>query len=117
MQIADTEQTKAGRSETESQNQPIKVLLIEDNPGDARLIQLMLADGGPDMFMLERVDHLSLGMTRLAEGDFDIVLADLSLPDSHGLETFQRLHAQAPQMPLIVLSGLNDTTVAVNAGH
>jgi phosphoserine phosphatase RsbU/P len=117
MQIVETEQTKTATGEVESRNQRIRVLLIEDNAGDARLIQLMLTDGDVDTFVVERVDRLSLGLSRLLAGGFDIVLADLSLPDSHGLETFLQLHAQAPQVPIIVLSGLNDTTVAVNAVH
>ena len=95
----------------------LKVLLIEDNPGDARLIELMLLEEAGGLFEAEWVDRLSTGLKRLGEAEFALVLADLTLPDSHGLSTFLQLHAQAPQLPIIVLSGLRDTTVAVQAVH
>jgi len=95
----------------------IRVLLIEDNPGDARLIEMMLAEADSDSFEVRHVDRLEHGLRELGNGSIDIVLSDLSVPDSHGLETFQRLHARAPHVPIIVLSGLNDTTVALNAVH
>jgi sigma-B regulation protein RsbU (phosphoserine phosphatase) len=101
------------------QTQPlhrVKVLLIEDNPGDARLIELMLSDAEA-LFAIEHVNRLEAGLQRLSEGDIGLVLADLSLPDSRGLDTFARLHARAPRVPIIVLSGLNDTTLAVQAVH
>src|SRR6185295_8104059 len=85
----------------------LKVLLIEDNPGDARWIQLMLAEAGREFFELERADRLSSGLERLAAGGIGMVLLDLSLPDSQGLETFARLHAEAPAVPIIVMSGLD----------
>jgi sigma-B regulation protein RsbU (phosphoserine phosphatase) len=93
----------------------IRVLLIEDNPGDAHLIQAILGDAAVDGFVLERAERLAHGIDRLAAGGVDSVLLDLSLPDSHGLETFARLHAAAPGVPIIVLSGLEDETVAVSA--
>jgi serine phosphatase RsbU (regulator of sigma subunit) len=95
----------------------LKVLLIEDNPLDARLIQIMLAEAGAGLFSLERVDRLATGLARLAKGDIGMVLLDLSLPDSHGLDTFQKVHADFPNVPIIVMSGLSDETVAVNAVH
>ncbi len=96
---------------------PVRVLLIEDNPGDARLIELMVSEAGASLFSLESVERLSKGLERLAGDGFGLVLLDLSLPDSHGLDTFAQLHARAPQIPIIVLSGLNDTTLAVQAVH
>lgn len=93
----------------------IRVLLIEDNPGDARLIQLMLAEEAGGLFESEWVERLSLGLDRLGEGGFGLVLMDLSLPDSQGLDSFLQLHARAPALPIIVLSGLRDTRVAVQA--
>jgi phosphoserine phosphatase RsbU/P len=95
----------------------IKVLIIEDNPGDVRLIELMLSSAGQGLFEIEHVDRLANGLERLTTGDIGLVLSDLSLPDSHGLETFTQLHARAPEVPIIVLSGLNDTTLAVEAVH
>src|SRR5437879_5953277 len=109
------ESAQSGASGSEGRR--VKALLIEDNPGDARLIELMVSEAGGDYFEVEQVQRLKQGLSRLAEGGFGLVLCDLSLPDSHGLETFARLDAQAPQVPIIVLSGLNDTTVAVEAVH
>ena len=85
----------------------IKVLLIEDNSGDARLIQEMLAEVSAP-FCLERTERLSAGLERLAKGSIGVVLLDLGLPDSWGLDTFLKTHSQAPQVPIIVLTGLFD---------
>jgi len=93
----------------------IKVLLIEDNPGDAHLIRQMLAEVGIASFDLEWADRLSTGLERLAKGGIDVLLLDLSLPDSQGLDTFVRAQAQPPQAPIIVLSGLEDEMLAVEA--
>jgi signal transduction histidine kinase len=94
-------------------------LLIEDNPGDARLIREMLSDDqeGASTFELERVERLEQGMAYLAEHGADVVLLDLSLPDSQGLDTFLRLRERLPMVPVVVLSGLSDETVAVRAVH
>ena len=108
----------SGASELDSTNlESIKVLLIEDNPSDARLIELMFEKAGGGLFELEHVERLSHGLTRLGQGGIGVVLSDLSLPDSHGLGTFARLHARASDVPIIVLSGLNDTSLAVEAVH
>jgi signal transduction histidine kinase len=94
---------------------PIRVLLVEDNPADARLIHEMLAEAEGIRFHLERADRLSAGLERLDAGGIDVILLDLSLPDSQGLETFARNNERAPQVPIIVLSGLSDQAVAVEA--
>ena len=94
---------------------PIKVLLIEDNPLDVRLIAIMLRDSGAGLVVMEQVERVDAGIARLTGGGIDVVLVDLSLPDSHGLETFKRVHAQAPTVPIIVLSGMSDETTAVTA--
>jgi serine phosphatase RsbU (regulator of sigma subunit) len=96
---------------------PLKVLLIEDNPLDARLIQIMVAEAGAGLFQMERVERVSDGMERLKQGDIEMVLLDLSLPDSHGLGTFERVHKAFPKVPIIVMSGLDDQAVAVRAVH
>ena len=113
----DVQQPEARDLERVGTESRIRVLLIEDNPGDARLIEFMLEAAGAGLFRIALVERLSEGLKRLAAGGIDIVLSDLSLPDSRGLETFTRLHGQAPQVPIIVLSGLNDTTIAVAAVH
>ena len=92
------------------------MLLIEDNPSDARLIEVMIEGAGEGLFEVEHVERLNAGMQRLKRGGIGLVLSDLSLPDSHGLETFSRLHAQARHMPIIVLSGTNDTTLGGAGG-
>jgi serine phosphatase RsbU (regulator of sigma subunit) len=105
---------------SESESTPprrIRVLLIEDNPGDAQLIKVMLAEADGESFELRHVERLEAGLRELGNGKIDIVLSDLSLPDSYGLDSFLRLHARAPHVPIIVLSGLNDTTVALSAVH
>ena len=78
---------------------PMKILLIEDNPGDARLIREMLADAGGQGFVIEWVSRLAEGLERLGRGGIGLVLLDLDLPDSHGLDTFIKAHAQAPTCP------------------
>lgn len=111
---------KAPETEVEaekSQTERVKLLLIEDNPSDARLIEVMLEHAGNGLFEIEHVERLEAGVQRLAQGGINVVLSDLSLPDSDGLDTFARLHAQAPQIPIIVLSGLNDTRLALKAVH
>jgi signal transduction histidine kinase len=97
----------------------IRALLIEDNPGDARLIREMLRDAGGDANAIDVnvADRLSSGVQRLLEHGADLVLLDLSLPDSTGLATFDALHAAAPSTPVVVLSGLADESVAVTAVH
>ncbi len=92
-----------------------RVLLIEDNPGDARLIQEMLSEASDISFDLECADRLSTGLAHLAAEDTDVILLDLGLPDSQGLETFTRVHAQAPEAPIVVLTGLDDVTLATRA--
>ncbi|TMD04699.1 MAG: diguanylate cyclase [Chloroflexi bacterium] len=97
----------------------VRVLLIEDNPGDARIIKEALAESTATRFQIEVVQTLADGLVRLAEQDVDAALIDLSLPDSVGLETFHRARAGAEGIPIIVLTGLDDDTVAsaaVNAG-
>ncbi|WP_284617145.1 hybrid sensor histidine kinase/response regulator [Aquabacterium humicola] len=94
------------------------LLLIEDNPGDARLIAALLEDAAAFGLAttLVTVDTLAAGIERLRPGGFELVLLDLGLPESSGLETVQRLRTAVPRLPpLVVLSGLNDEDVAVQA--
>jgi len=91
------------------------VLLIEDNPADARLIGELLTEAEGAAFDLECADHLSTALERLAKGGVDVALLDLGLPDSRGLETAATLSAQAPALPVVVLTGLDDEATGVEA--
>jgi two-component system, NarL family, sensor histidine kinase UhpB len=93
---------------------PIKVLLIEDNPGDARLIREMLAEADNGSFALEWVPRLADGLERLNQGEIDLVLLDLGLPDSRGQDTFFKAYAHAPEIPFVLLTGLDDETLALS---
>lgn len=93
---------------------PLKVLLIEDNPVDARIFREALSsDAEKGSFALEWVDRLQTGTERLAQGGIQAVLLDLFLPDSQGLETFDRLRSEAPQVPAVVLTTLDDEQFAL----
>jgi signal transduction histidine kinase len=96
-------------------SKPVRILLVEDNPGDARLIREMLAAAVGGEFAVEWVPNLGDGLRRLGRKEIDLVLLDLGLPDSQGLDTFVSACAQAPQVPIVVLSGLADETLAVTA--
>jgi len=89
--------------------------LIEDNAGDARLIGEMLKCARGNPVDLERANGLAAGLSRLGEGGIDAVLLDLSLPESRGLDTFERVSEQAPDLPTIVLTGLDDEELALAA--
>ncbi len=96
-------------------DKPIKVLLIEDNPGDARLIRETLAEVRAARFDLECVGRLSTGLECLTAGGVDVVLLDLGLPDSLGFDTFTRVHTRAPKVPILLLTGLDDEALGVKA--
>jgi len=99
-------------------NTALRVLLVEDNAGDARLIREILVEARPwPALELVHAERLATGLSHLAAGGVDVVLLDLGLPDSQGLETFLSVHACAPQIPVIVLTGLNDEAVALRALH
>ena len=90
----------------------IRVLLVEDNPGDARLIQELFKEG-VDRFDLTVATTVKDAMLALEEVHFHVTLLDLTLPDSRGIDTFHRLYSHSPQVPLIVLSGLDDESLAI----
>jgi len=93
----------------------IRLLLIEDNPGDARLLQEMFKEVEEEPFRIVHRDRLSSGLTYLEGNDVEAILLDLGLPDSQGLETFLRLHERYPQIPAIILTGLKDNSLALTA--
>lgn len=97
------------------------ILLIEDNLGDARLVQEMLSEGAqssklvPFVFQLTHVTNLKKGLALLKTHGFDLILVDLTLPDSQGLATVKKVCATTSQIPIIVLSGYTDEKTATAA--
>jgi diguanylate cyclase (GGDEF)-like protein/PAS domain S-box-containing protein len=97
------------------EHQSIRILLVEDNIGDARLIEVLLEEEAGGEFDVRHVDRLRTAMDELARDHFDVVLLDLSLPDSHGLETVEALRRHSSLVPIVILSGLDDEDVALRA--
>jgi PAS domain S-box-containing protein len=100
--------------------QSIKILLVEDNPGDARLVRTMLLDRDIDestqtIFELTHVERLSEAAKSLAKEVFDVILLDLSLPDGYGLDTVSQVRDAASDVPIVVMSGLSDEALAIKA--
>lgn len=95
--------------------QSVKVLLVEDNPTDVLLVRATLKAAPGLQFVLTTADYLSSAIERAKAEHFDVVLLDLGLPGSHGLETFETFHAAVPDVPIIILSGLGDEEVAMQA--
>ena len=92
-----------------------RLLLVEDNPGDARLIREMLSESESIDIELTHVQYMRDAEKHLADHAVDIVLLDLGLPDAQGLEAVKRGHAAAPLVPLVVLTGLDDESLAALA--
>ncbi len=95
----------------------IKVLLVEDNKPDAELISAILSRDHHTRFQIERAERLSAVTTRTRGARYDIILTDLGLPDSSGLDTFNGVCSALPDTPVIVLTGLNDEKTALSAVH
>ena len=91
-----------------------KVLLVEDNPQEAELIEDLLSEiGGVQRIVLTKVERLSEAQQRLNEEIFDIILLDLSLPDSLGIETVARVQEYGVNVPIVVLTAQNDEELAL----
>ena len=91
------------------------VLLVEDNRGDARLVREIFKEQGLHDVELTHTECMGDAEKHLAENAFDVILLDLGLPDAHGLEAVQRIIAAAPRSPLVVLSGMDDESMGVQA--
>ena len=89
------------------------ILLIEDNPDDAEIIRSLLTDSQDADLTFEWVQQLSLGIERLSQVGAEVVLLDLSLPDSYGMDTFTQLQAENFQVPIIVLTGLDNEALGI----
>jgi len=93
----------------------IHILLVEDDPGDTRLIRELFTEVSSIRFIWENVERLSAAKDILRAEYFDLVLLDLSLPDSHGLDTFIQLHPHAICLPVVVVTGPDDELLAIEA--
>ncbi len=93
----------------------LKILLVEDNDADAHLTQDILAEWSIEQFEVVHVARLSEAFIKLARTKFDAILLDLSLPDGYGLLTLKQVQATNPTIPIIVLSGFSDQSLAVEA--
>jgi signal transduction histidine kinase len=94
---------------------PLKILLVEDNPADADLIGEILDEANETQWSLVHVERLKEALKCLSENHFDVVLLDLSLPDKQGLGTVAQTYQAAPDLPIVVLTGLNDKVIALEA--
>jgi two-component system cell cycle sensor histidine kinase/response regulator CckA len=93
----------------------LSVLLVEDNPADARLVSELLKEAAPQSLSVAHAARLTDALRRVQAEDFSAILLDLSLPDSEGLDTFARATDAAPHTPVIVLTGLDDAEIAAAA--
>jgi len=93
----------------------LSVLLVEDNPGDAHLIQMYFGNGHRETFHLRVVDRISDAIREVEENAPDAILLDLGLPDSQGLETLDRIFEKSDGAPIVVLTGLDDEELALEA--
>ncbi len=98
------------------EHEPARVLLIEDNPGDADLVRLRLVEG-KSTAQVNCVPRLADALACLDAETPTLVLLDLNLPDSHGAETFRRIMQKAPNVPVVILSGQDDEMLAIKAVH
>lgn len=93
----------------------LDVLLVEDNPADARLLEEQIKQDCPSEVVLTLVGNLKDALRQLDESTFDAILLDLSLPDSHGMETVTRIREHVSSVPIVVLTGLVDDDLALTA--
>ena len=98
-----------------SDTYPLNILLIEDNPGDARIVEILLEESDLPECRITHCQTLGEGVNKLMENDFDVVLLDLSLPDSRGFETLERLIAAKPDVNVVVMTGYTDKALGLNA--
>jgi signal transduction histidine kinase len=91
---------------------PLRVLLVEDNAADARILREMFSKEAPGRFELSHLTHMRDAEAKLSNGEVDIVLLDMGLPDGHGLETLRRARSADPDVVMIVMTGLEDEELA-----
>jgi CheY-like chemotaxis protein len=96
-------------------SEKIEILLFEDNLGDAILIEEMLDEFSDFPYELINVKTLNEGLSLLKKRLFDVILTDLSLPDSDGIDTFLKIHERNSRIPIIIFTGSNDNRIGVDA--
>lgn len=96
-------------------NETIRLLAVEDNPGDFRLVQEMLGEAVNAKFAIRYANRFSSAVEHILKGDIDVILLDLSLPDTQGLETFKSVYEKAPEIPVVVLTAIDDESTAIKA--
>jgi two-component system, cell cycle response regulator len=111
--IIDLHSETAGPERTD-RSQPVRVLLVEDDPLFANLVASILQEASPE-FEIEYAPRLSTALARIARDRISLILADLQLPDSEGPMTVRFLRGAAPAVPIVVLSGIDDVDVALEA--
>lgn len=94
---------------------PMRVLMVEDNPGDVRLLQMALATDGRTKYDVDAVGALRDALRLLDAYDYDVLLLDLTLPDSTGLDSFRRVSEAKPSLPVVILTQTEDDELAVGA--
>ncbi len=110
-----TRRNDTGNRVKKMEEKTTKILLIEDNPDDTELIKRRLLRSANARFGVTAVSTLHDGIAQLGENTPDLIIADLGLPDSHGLDTVKKILSEAPQIPLVVLSGFDDEAIAIKA--
>lgn len=103
----------ANQDQNNAPEPAIRLLLVEDNPGDARLIEEMLRDAATSEFSITKAQTLAAATEHDIRSAFDAILLDMSLPDSHGIQTYLTMREHAEWVPIIVLTGLSDQSVAL----
>ena len=93
----------------------VRILLIEDNPADAKLVEHYLREAFADDFSMVNATRLAQGLNFISNAKFDIVICDITLPDSNGLETFTTVYRAVTDMPIMILTGNRDETLGIEA--
>lgn len=100
---------------TQVTDNDLRLLLVEDNPGDAELFRVALQNANSPGFVITHVEELQQAIAQTATKRFDLMVLDLSLPDSYGLNTVAHVTGQIPDMPVVVLTGLDDEHLGMQA--
>lgn len=98
-------------------NEKVRILMIEDNYTDVRIIQEMLKDVKEFKFNFKHAESLKQGLEYIESDGFDVLLLDLNLPDSYGIDTFFKAQKSTPNLPIVIFSGAADEKVAIEAVH